>query len=116
MANEFSGPPPLAWRAAFRIAWRELRASKTKFLFVIMAVAIGAGALTGVRGFSWSFRRMLLREARTLMAGDLSARIFGLPGPGQQQVLDALAQRGVARTQVTETVTEPRSRSAADFD
>ena len=44
--------------------------------FVVLAVAIGVGALTGVRGFSRTFRHMLLRQARTLMAGDLTARIF----------------------------------------
>jgi len=65
-------PPRLPWSVAIRIAWREMRASRTKFLFVILAVAIGVGSLTGVRSFSRSFRRMLLRQARTLMAGDLS--------------------------------------------
>src|SRR3974390_890335 len=102
--GQFNGTPPLPWAAAFRIGWRELRASRTKFLFVILAVAVGVGALTGVRGFSWSFRRMLLKDARTLMAGDLSARIFGLPAAQQQAVLDQLARRGVERTWITETV------------
>jgi hypothetical protein len=39
-------------------------ASRGKFLFVIVAVALGVGCLTGVRGFSQSFKSMLLREAR----------------------------------------------------
>jgi putative ABC transport system permease protein len=43
----------LAWSAAIRIAWREMRASQAKFLFVV---------LTGVRGFSRSFRDILLRD------------------------------------------------------
>ena len=60
----------LSWRTALRIAWREMRASRARFLFVVLAVAVGVASLTGVRGFSRSFRRMLLREARTLMAGD----------------------------------------------
>jgi putative ABC transport system permease protein len=71
--------PQLSWRAALRIAWREMRASRAKFLFVVLSVAIGVGSLTGVRGFSSSFRHMLLGEARTLMAGDLTARVFALP-------------------------------------
>jgi putative ABC transport system permease protein len=109
-----ASPPTLPWRAAFGIGWRELHASRTKFLFVILAVAVGTSALTGVRGFSWSFRRMLLREARTLMAGDLSARIFGMPAPRQQAILEGLARRGVARTQITETVTMAASRQTPD--
>lgn len=91
--------------AARKIAWREARASSFKFLFVVLAVAVGVGALTGVRGFSTAFRRMLNSEARTLMAGDLSARIFVNPDPNQQKVLDDIMRSGIRQTQVTETVT-----------
>ncbi len=91
--------------AARKIAWREARASSFKFLFVILAVGVGVGALTGVRGFSTAFRRMLNSEARTLMAGDVSARIFVQPDPKQQEALSSLERRGVKLTQVTETVT-----------
>ena len=35
--------PQLSWRAAMRIAWREMRASRAKFLFVVLSVAIGVG-------------------------------------------------------------------------
>lgn len=97
--------PSLAWSVAIRIAWRELRASRAKFLFVILAVAAGVGSLTGVRGFSRSFSHMLLREARTLMAGDITVRVFALPDAAQSEALDALAARGVVRTWITETVT-----------
>ena len=93
------------WGTAVRIAWREIRASRSRFLFVALAVAVGVGSLTGVRGFSRSFRRTLLEQARTLMAGDLSARVFSLPTPEQQAVLDRLAAEGVRRTWITETVT-----------
>jgi putative ABC transport system permease protein len=91
-----------------------MRASQAKFLFVILAVAVGVGSLTGVRGFSRSFRRILLRDARTLMAGDLSARVFGRPTAEQQGVFDRLAQRGVRRTWITETVTMASSEHAPD--
>src|SRR5215467_3472721 len=102
------------WSAAFRIGWREVRASRTKFLFVILAVAVGVGSLTGVRGFSRTFRRILLRDARTLMAGDLSARVFALPTAEQQGVFDGLAARGIRRTWITETVTMASSEHAPD--
>jgi putative ABC transport system permease protein len=99
---------------SLRIAWRELRAARVRFLFVILAVAVGVGSLTGVRGFSRSFRRMLLGQARTLMAADLTARVFGLPTTEQQAVLDSLAARGVRRTWITETVTMASSNTVAD--
>ncbi|MDX2267199.1 MAG: FtsX-like permease family protein [Bryobacter sp.] len=92
-------------QSARKIAWREARASGGKFLFVILAVAIGVGALTGVRGFSTAFRRMLNTEARTLMAGDVSARLFVQPDANQEEALLGLAKRGAQLTRITETVT-----------
>ena len=94
----------LSWTTASKIAWRESRASSAKFLFVIVAVAIGVGSLTGVRGFSRAFYGMLLREARTLMAADLSLRVFALPNAQQTATMDQLMQSGVRRTWITETL------------
>jgi putative ABC transport system permease protein len=94
-----------SWTTASKIAWRESRSSAFKFLFVILAVAVGVGSLTGVRGFSRAFHEMLLSQARTLMAADLSLRAFELPTPQQTAAMDALAQSGVDRTWITETVT-----------
>jgi len=104
--------PALPWRTAAKIAWRELQASKEKFLFVIFSVAIGVAALTGVRGFSDSFQATLLREARTLMAGDLEARMGHQPTVDQQRQLDAMAAKGVERTEVTEMVSMASSPGA----
>jgi putative ABC transport system permease protein len=96
--------PALPWATAARIAWRELRASRAKFVFVLLSVAIGVASLTGVRGFSQSFQKALLGDARGIMAADLSARMFRLATPKEDQELDALASKGVERTEVTETV------------
>ncbi|MFT4111993.1 ABC transporter permease [Silvibacterium sp.] len=96
--------PALPWGSAARIAWRELRASRAKFLFVLLSVAVGVASLTGVRGFSQSFQKALLGDARSIMAADLSARMFRLPTQRESQELDALASKGVERTEVTETV------------
>ncbi len=90
---------------AAKIAWRESRASSVKFGFVILAVAVGVGSLTGVRGFSSAFYAMLLKEARTLMAADLSARVFVMATPEQLAVIDDLGRKGIRSTQVTETLT-----------
>ncbi len=94
-----------SWKTACKIAWRESRSSSFKFLFVIFAVAVGVGSLTGVRGFSRAFREMLLTQARTLMAADLSLRAFELPTPKQVAEMDALAKSGIERTWITETLT-----------
>src|SRR6185437_9267445 len=94
--------PSLPWGTAWRVAWREMRASKAKFAFVLLSVAIGVAALTGVRGFSEAFQKALLGDARGLMAGDLSARLQRLATGEQTRQMDAMA--GVRRTLVTETV------------
>ena len=99
---------------ALRIAWRELRAARSRFLFVILSVAVGVGSLTGVRGFSRAFRTMLLREARTLMAGDMTVRVFSLPNDNQQQALARLNRHGVRHTWITETVTMASSPATPD--
>ncbi len=94
----------LAWSSAAKIASREMRSSRGKFLFVLLSVAIGVAALSGVRGFSSSFRATLLNRARSIMAGDLAARTFQQLTPSQQEGLDAIARTGVEITPVTEVL------------
>src|SRR6185437_13015571 len=94
----------LAWRTAWKIAWRDLHASWAKFAFVVIAVALGVGSLTGMRSFSLVFQRTLLEQARTIMAADLSARDFHPYTDAQLATLNQLAARGVQHTLVTETV------------
>jgi putative ABC transport system permease protein len=91
-----------------------LRSSPAKFLFVILAVAVGVGALTGVRSFSRAFQTLLLRQARTLMAGDISLRVFAQPAPQQTAAIASLEKHGVRDTAVTETLTMANTAEVAD--
>src|SRR5580698_1540061 len=93
-----------SWTTACKIAWRESRSSSFKFLFVILAVAVGVGSLTGVRGFSRAFHDMLLSQARTLMAADLSLRVFEVPTEQQTAEMNQLVQQDVQHTWITETL------------
>jgi putative ABC transport system permease protein len=89
----------LSWSRAAAIGWRDLKSAPGKFAFVVLSVAVGVAALVGVRGFSESFRRTLTTEARALMAGDLSARIFREPTAGEnKKLLDVAAHNGAAQT------------------
>ena len=95
----------LSWKRAGAIGWRDLRSAPGKFGFVVLSVAVGVAALVGVRGFSDSFKRTLGTEARSLMAGDLSARIFHEPTAEESSKIAAIArQSGLRTTWVTETV------------
>jgi len=78
----------LSYGTAARIATRELHSSRGKFTFVIMSVAIGVAALTGVRGFSSAFRTTLLLRARSIMAADVAARTNTPATPDQQAGLE----------------------------
>ncbi len=104
----------LSYRSAAKIAAREMHSSRGKFFFVILSVAIGVAALTGVRGFSGSFRTTLLNRARSIMAADLSARMFQQPTPEQQKGLDEIAASGVEITPVTELLSMASSAKTLD--
>ena len=94
----------LTWRRAAVIAGRDLRSAPGKFVFVVLSVAVGVAALVGVRGFSESFRATLTREARALMAGDLSARANQQPTAEESKKIDSLKTQGIRATWVTETI------------
>src|ERR1700747_2114364 len=83
----------LSWKRAAAIAWRDLKSAPGKFAFVVLSVAVGVAALVGVRGFSESFRRTLSTEARSLIAGDLSARIFHVPTAEDDKKVAAVKQK-----------------------
>src|SRR5919108_5457805 len=89
---------------ALVMAWRETRAALGKFIFVVLSVALGAAALTAVTGFNESVRYTLLREARSLMAADVSVRMPIEPSPKELEFLDRLKSQGINSTRVTETV------------
>jgi putative ABC transport system permease protein len=97
---------PLSWNRAAGIAWRDLKSAPGKFIFVVLSVAIGVAALVGVRGFSESFRGTLGAEARSLMGGDLSARIFSAPTAEQAAKIAQIEQRipGSRATWTVETI------------
>ena len=112
----------LSWKRAGAIGWRDLKSAPGKFGFVVLSVAVGVAALVGVRGFSESFRRTLSTEARSLMAGDLSARIFHRADGGGKGQIAAIVQTGaggIRTTWVTETISmasvPPDSGAAAGF-
>jgi putative ABC transport system permease protein len=97
----------LSWQRAAAIGWRDLKSAPGKFAFVILSVAVGVAALVGVRGLSNSFRQTLNIQARSLLAGDLSARMFRAPTADELSkimAMEAGSGGAVRSTWVTETV------------
>src|SRR3954471_15847513 len=96
-------------QTASRIAWRDLRAAPAKFLFVILSVAVGVAALSGVKGFGYAFQGMLLRNAKQLLAADVQAQTWNDPSPEQTARIESIGKGAGSITSVIETVSMARS-------
>jgi putative ABC transport system permease protein len=99
---------------AFRMAWRETRPVFKRFLFLILAIAVGVGALTGLKGFSLTLNHSIFRSARDLVAGDIAVRFNSQPDPQEVKHLETLVQQGAELTRTTETMSMVSSTKAAD--
>ena len=54
-----------------RMAVRETRAAWRRLLFFFLCIAIGVGAIAGIRSVIQNVRGVLAGQARTLIAADL---------------------------------------------
>jgi putative ABC transport system permease protein len=88
----------------FRMALRELRRGRRRFVFFLLCIAVGVAGLVGVKGFNANLQSALLKEARTLMAADLKMSVNKPADEQQQNTLTTLKQRGIQVVHVTETV------------
>jgi putative ABC transport system permease protein len=79
-----------------RMSWRETRAAWRHFLYFLICIAIGVGALTGVSLFGAQLERTVTKEARSLLGGDLEIRFSRQVSPKGQAVLDSLREIGRA--------------------
>ena len=86
------------------MSWRETRAAPGKFAFLVLAIALGTGALTAVTGFNESVRYTLRREARSLMAADVAIQLPNRPTDSDSETIHKLESEGVQTTVVIETV------------
>ena len=89
-------------RFVIRLARREARASWRRFAVLILAVAIGVGALVAINSFTENMQGSVRGRARALLGADLAVR-SGRPFPARtERLLDSLAARpGVRRARVT---------------
>ena len=102
--REVGRATPFALGTAPKVAWRALQASQAKFLFVVLAVAVGVAALSGVKGFGYAFQGMLLRNAKQLIAADLQAQIWNFPTDEEIRQTGRIGSEYGTMTRVTETV------------
>jgi len=99
-----------------KMSWREGRAAWSKFLFFLLSVAIGVGALAGVKGFAASLITAMHGQARTLLAADLSIGFPQKPTVSQLQGIEKVRTLGwpLAATTTLDTMsTSPQSQSGS---
>lgn len=96
-----------------RLAWRDIRPSLRKFIFMVTAIALGVGSLTGIKGFSQALDRAMSRSARDLIAADLAIRMNFSPNKEELDVFGSLTRRGCEMTRVTETLSMASSARAS---
>ena len=99
-------------RALAAMAWRETRGSFRHFVFFLLCIALGVGALVGVTGFSADLERTIRKEARALMAADVEVRTNRPLDEAGLERLEALRARGIRWTTVSEMVamaSDPRT-------
>jgi putative ABC transport system permease protein len=97
-----------------RMAWRETRPAFKRFLFLIAAIALGVGSLTGLKGFSQALDRSISRSARDLIAADMVVRLRSLPNDEDLRVLESLVRRGAELTRTIETLSMVSSTKISD--
>jgi len=88
----------------FKMAWRETRAAWRHFLYFLICIAVGVGALVAVSLFGANVEGAVTREARSLLGGDLEIRWSRSLSSQGRSVLDSLINRNMTLTHVTELV------------
>ena len=97
-------------RFVLRMTVRELRASWRRLLFFFVCVAIGVGAIVALRSVIQNVRANLVREARAMMAADVSIGTNRSWTPEVTAIIerDLAAAPVLGRTEVIETATMVR--------
>ncbi|MDX1411964.1 MAG: ABC transporter permease, partial [Nitrospirales bacterium] len=84
------------------MAWRETRASWPRFVFFFICIAIGVGAIVGVGLFATNVEQYILRDARSLLGGDLEISTRRQLSENGQDIIASLRSRDIAMTHVSE--------------
>ena len=75
-------------RFVLALAVRESRASRRRGLLVVLAVAIGVGALVAINSFTDNLRESVRQEARALLGADLALSAAGPFSKAAEALLD----------------------------
>src|SRR5262245_12113355 len=86
------------------MAWRETRGGWRHFVYFVVCITVGVGALVAVSLFAANVERAVTREARGLLGGDVEVRLSHPLTSNGQDVLTSLTTRGITITHVSELI------------
>ena len=87
---------------ALNVAWRETRGNWRQFVFFFGCLAIGVGAVVGIELFATNVESLILRDARSLLGGDVEIRLARPLSASGSMVVESLHERHVDVTHVSE--------------
>src|SRR5262252_1157129 len=87
-----------------RMAWRETRGAHRHFVYFLVCITVGVGALVAVQSFSDSLARTVARSAKSLLGADVEIRSTHPLSADSAAIVDGLTREGVAVTSVREMV------------
>ena len=102
------------WRTSARLAWRDLRGSRTRSAFIVAAMAISIASVTGVYSAASFARQHLGRDSRVWLAGDVAVDTSEPIGADQISALNVKRREGIEWTLITWTLTMARSDESPD--
>ena len=100
---------------ALAMAWRETRAGWRHAVTVLVCVSLGVAALVSVGSLSIELRRTLVREAKTLLGGDVEARVNRTAPAPLVEAGQALGADGASIAHTRELVVMARTMTGASL-
>ena len=84
------------------MAWRETRGAHRHFVYFLVCITVGVGALVAVQSFSDSLARTVARSAKSLLGADVEIRSTHPLSAESAAIVDGLGREGAALTSVRE--------------
>ena len=100
--------------ASARIAWRDLSASRLNSALIVIALAVSAAGISGVRSAAEAARQALRSNSRQWLAADISVNTKAWPSELQTTALNQMRSQGVDWTVVTSAMTMASSDQSPD--
>ena len=91
-------------RFVLALAWREGRSSARRGLLIVLAIAIGVGALVAINSFTDNLRESVRQQARALLGADLQLGSSGPFSPRAEALIEQIRRTATPPADVVRLV------------